>query len=165
MTISDNASSSTAPRRWRVTSTAVVGGLVALAAALAAWLWWLADDDSAGPDVGISVEDVADDRFDDTLIGERVTISGEVAAALLPEKVFWVGDGFGDPSVLVVASTAVPGLEEGLLVRVTGTVVDIEDSGLLDQLDPSETDVGADFGRYEDQNVVADATVVVLDRE
>lgn len=161
MTTSDNGSPSTAPRRR---GTAAVIGVLVVLAALAAWLWWLADDDSAGPETGISLEEVAEDRFNDTLIGERVTISGEVAAAVVPEQAFWVGDGFGDPSVLVIASSSVPGLEEGLLVRVTGTVVDIEDTGLLDQL-VIETEVGADFGRYEDQNVVADATVVVLDRE
>lgn len=161
MLSSENGSASTASRR--VGPAAIAIGVLVVLAALAAWLWWLADDESAGPDVGTTLEEVADDRFQDALVGERVTISGEVAGALVDETVFWVGDGLGDASVLVAASSPVPDLEEGLLVEVTGTVVDIEDSGLLDEL-AVETAVGADFGRYDQQNVVADATVTVLER-
>lgn len=137
--------------------------LAAIAAAL--WLWLASDDESAGPDVGVSVDDVAEDRFSDFLIGEEVTLSGEIVA-FLDERAFWIGgDGFLGDSVLIVTEAPVVGLEEETVVEAHGVVADFESTGISDELDSDETTVGADFGPYEEQNVLLATHVEVIEPE
>lgn len=154
----------TAPPRRMLSGTAAAVALALLVLAGVAgglWLWLAADDDSAGPEIGVTVEDVAEDRFADVLVGEEVTISGELTAWLIPGRAFWIGsDGVIGDNVLIVIDSPVEGLDDDTVVRATGVVADFDAVALLDELD--ETDVGADFGPYEDQNVVLADEVTIL---
>ena len=160
------------PRRVRTTrdgrrpALAAIAILLLLAAiAIVTWVVWLSDDDEAGPEAGVTLEDVADDRFTDELIGQQVTISGEVSAQLVPGRTFWIGGGLGGEDVLVAAGEASAGLDDGATVQVTGTVADFETLDLAGELGLDEDDLGPEFGPYEEQNVIRDASVTVLDSE
>ena len=82
------------------------------------------DDDSAGPEVGVDVDDLADgpDLGDPLapLEGSEVQVSGEVSEVYESDAFEIAGP---DGSALVIPSSAVPeGLEEGALVQADGTV-------------------------------------------
>lgn len=107
-----------------------VGWLLAflLVAAVVVAFWiWTNDDDSAGPERGVTVEDVADeqafdeDGFADDLTGRQVTVSGNVSEVLGNSAVRLGGDDFGGDGLLVIGVSQ-PDIDEGDDVRVTGAV-------------------------------------------
>lgn len=115
-------------------------------------------DESAGPEEGASVEDVAeaepddDDMTGDDLLGQDVTVSGELTE-VVADGAFWVGgsgDFFGEGGAPVVSASgtfADMGIDdpEGLvdsdtIVQVSGTVqefvlVDLEEEWGIDLVD------------------------------
>ena len=105
----------------------VVGLAGAIIAAILLWAWLANDDDSAGPERGVTVEDVADadafddDGFADSLLGQQVTVSGNVSDSLAHNAIRLGGEDFGGDGILVIQVTA-PSIREGDNVRVTGTV-------------------------------------------
>ncbi len=99
-------------------AAAIVGIIVAL---VAVWVVLAALDDSAGPERGVTLEQVADEP--DELEGRSVTVSGELAEFVVPGRAFPLGEGFADTVLVVPATgTQVPPLEEDDVLQVTGTV-------------------------------------------
>ena len=99
-------------------AAALVGILVV---AVAAWIVLAALDDSAGPERGVTLEQVADEP--DELEGRSVTVSGELAEFVVPGRAFPLGEGFTDTVLVVPATeTQVPPLEEDDVLQVTGVV-------------------------------------------
>lgn len=108
-------------------------------------------DDSAGPEQGTDVEDVAEadpdenDREGPDLLGQRVTVSGE-ATELAGPTAFWIGgDLLGGDSVLVLSSSGSfedatdPVTEETVendtVLQVRGTVRELDIAALEDEFD------------------------------
>jgi hypothetical protein len=102
-------------------------------------------DDSAGPETGTDVEEVAEEPMEDetgddeaaqgaeSLVGQTVTVSAEISEVISPGAIRIGGDEGGDESLLVVSGAAESfaemgfGVSEGLVdddvvVQVTGTV-------------------------------------------
>lgn len=99
-------------------TTAIVGILVLL---VAVWIVLAVLDDSAGPERGVTLEQVADEP--DELEGRSVTVSGELAEFLVPGRALPLGEGFTDTVLVVPASgTQVPPLEDDDVLQVTGVV-------------------------------------------
>lgn len=95
-------------------------GAIALAL-LAVVLPACTDSDSAGPEAGTTVSEVAKAQNAD-LIGKTVNVSGEVEKVIGPKVFIIEGDRlFNDPEVLVVSDTGSPVIDD-TRVRVTGTV-------------------------------------------
>ncbi len=120
--------------------------VVAIIAAIVAWAWLANDDDSVGPERGVTVEDVADsdafdgDGFADSLVGQQVTVSGNVSEMIGQNAIRLGGEDFGGDGILVIQVTA-SGISEDDDVRVTGTVRDFDAAAF-------ERDFGTDV--YED---------------
>lgn len=129
---------------------------LAVATAVAMAVWALAEDDSAGPEVGpATVSAVADDpgRF----VGEQVTVSGEVAEVYYLDGLEGATGGtdqefsglafvLDDEDLLVVgARDASAFVTEGDVVQVTGTVREFEAEGF-----------GEDFGWQFDDPFLID---------
>lgn len=99
-------------------AAAIVGILVIL---VAVWIVLAAFDDSAGPQQGVTLEQVTDEP--DELEGRSVTVSGELAEFVVPGRAFPLGEGFRDTVLVIPASgTQVPPLEEDDVLQVTGVV-------------------------------------------
>lgn len=152
----------------------------ALALLLAATAACSGEEDSAGPEIGADVEDVAEppgadeepfedddaDAEDSALVGQTVTVSGEITDVLAPGAIR-VGGADGRDSVVVLsapfASFEALGLEDpeqladsGAVLQVTGTVRQL-------LVEPFEEEFGIEydaetFAPLEGANViVADA--------
>ena len=106
---------------------------IVVAAGVAALVAWLVADDSAGPDVGVTVQDVADAPED--YYGELVTVSGEVTdtvPAIAPTTApsdpgtlaFSLGGDTVGEQVLVTSADASPFtvITGDSVVQVTGRV-------------------------------------------
>jgi len=148
--------------------TWVVLFAVALVAAIAAWVWLVNDDDSAGPERGVTVEDIAEtDAFDDdgfagSLIGQQVTVSGNVSEVVGATAIRLGGDDFGGDGILVVqVSGAGASVTEGDDVRVTGTVRDFDAAAFERELgsDVYEDDI---YDPWVDENVLVASNVTEL---
>ncbi|WP_225753540.1 hypothetical protein [Actinotalea sp. Marseille-Q4924] len=135
-------------------------------------------DDSAGPEAGTSVEDVAESDPDENdpgaeLLGQTVTVSGEIDE-IVDETAFRIGgDGLGGDSVLVVSSTpafADLGIEltqdladEDRVLQVTGTVREFVEEDLEEELDVDYDDEL--YEEFEGQNVIVADQVATLPGE
>ncbi len=116
------------PERQRRGSAAgwLVAFLLVAAAVVAFWIW-ANDDDSAGPERAVTVEDVADeqafdeDGFAGDLIGREVTVGGNVSEVVGDSAARLGGDDFGGDGLLVIGVSQ-PDIDEGDDVRITGTV-------------------------------------------
>ncbi len=133
--------------------------LLAVIALLTALLPGCAQDDPEA-EAGVEVEDITDDAEDAnpyfdpvSLIGEEVTVSGEVSDYLDGGGFRISGDEFGDTGLPVV-SDGDTALAEGQLVQVTGEVVEFDrdaleaegyviDDGFADDLAIAATQVEA----------------------
>jgi hypothetical protein len=96
----------------------------AMAVAVFALIAGCGDDDrSAGPERGITVDEVQEDQYfyEGEYLGQVVTISGAVTA-VIGERTFEIdGEDYGEDSLLVI--TAEPGaVAVGDVLRITGTV-------------------------------------------
>jgi len=143
--------------------------LVALVViAFGAWVVWaLVDDDSAGPDTGVTLNEIADEPGQH--IGRTVTISGEVEsvepdglvggdASVRPRAFAIGGDALGE-QVLVVPSGGLTaaGVDEGDIVQVTGTVRRFSAEEFQDDFD---IDFGAGlFGDFEARPAIVAAAI------
>lgn len=128
-------------------------------------------EDSAGPETGASVDDVRDDGIDEEdfladpepYLGDKVTVSAEVADVIGPAAFTIAGEG-GPPPVLVVsAPNSIPKISDNTVVKVTGTV---RDFGIT----TVESDLGIDLDDplvlgYEDDHVIVADSVSVLKAE
>jgi len=147
-------------------------GILLVGALAWALIATFADEESAGPEAGISLSDLASDP--EGLFGSRVVVSGEVSdvvggeeaalpAGATPGRGFVIGD--VGQSVLVVGTrvaqlTALSGdedLAEGDVVQVTGMVREFDLAAL-------EEDLGADladdaFAPFEDRPVLVASAV------
>jgi hypothetical protein len=127
------AAASTGQQRRRAERRRPGGGLAAAAALglLAAVVvivaaFALLDQDSAGPETGVTIEDVADEP--ERYVGQTVTVSGEVDEVVAPNA-FTIGD---DDELLVVIPRLGPAAnpaaleEDDAVVRITGQVASLE---------------------------------------
>lgn len=124
-----------------------------------------ASETSAGPEESVDVEDVAQAEQDspyfdiDPLVGDEVTISGEVSE-ILSETAFRIsGDEFGDEGVAVVMAGGVQ-LEEGAVAQVTGTVTERNADAVNEALDTDLAD--EDLADLTEEYVISANTVDVL---
>lgn len=135
--------------------------LALLVVALLAWALWATfwqDGDSAGPDVGVTLSDIAEDP--EEYYGQRVVVSGQIDDVLEEDDAVGTDDtgaaGFvlGDDSELLVIGANLPALAaidandeiaEGDVVQVTGTVQAFDEAEF-------ESELGADLeeGVFED---------------
>lgn len=129
-------------------------------------------DDSAGPETGADVEDVAEQPIVEepvenaSFLGQTVTVSAEIEEMVSPQA-FWIG---GDDQVLVISSGASfeemgfdisEGLvEDDVVVRVTGTVKEFDLAGLEDEFGVDYDDEV--FEPFEGQHVIVADDVSTL---
>ncbi len=141
---------------------------LALVAALVLWVWLVNDDDSAGPERGVTVEDIADsDAFDEdgfagSLIGQQVTVSGNVSEVVGMNAVRIGGEDFGGDGILVIqVSGAGSTITEDDDVRVTGTVRDFDAAAFEREFgtDIYEDDV---YDPWVDENILVASNVTEL---
>ena len=110
---------------------------------------------SAGPERGVTAQDVADDTgvlIDDDMIGSEVTVSGEVAEVVGPLG-FVIGDSDWTGGPLRVVNFTGEKVTEGDVLRVKGTVRRFLDSRQYED----EFGVNFDESRYaawEDDHVL-----------
>lgn len=101
-------------------AVATMLGILALIAAVAALALVLLDDDSAGPERGVSLNELVDDT--QAYVGDQVTVSARVDSTVGPG--FVLGGDIGE-TVLVAPSLnrqALPPIAAEDVVQVTGTV-------------------------------------------
>ncbi|WP_199430532.1 hypothetical protein [Qaidamihabitans albus] len=82
------------------------------------------DDGTAGPETGADVEDITEDDYfaDDQYVGEEVTVSANVTEVIDPQSFVLAGEDYGDDSLLVLSGKDARKVQEGDVVKVTGTV-------------------------------------------
>ncbi|MHA6626794.1 hypothetical protein ACU61A_15275 [Pseudonocardia sichuanensis] len=107
------------------------------------------EDTSAGPETGVSVEDIQERQYfhEGEYLGQTVTISAAVTAVLSPRHLEVAGTDYGEDSLLVVTEQPVE-VAVGDVLRVTGTVgqyhVTMEEEGVppvpYDQYEKYETE-------------------------
>lgn len=80
-------------------------------------------DDSAGPETGADVQEIADTGYfaSDEYVGQTVTVSAEVTEVLSPSSFELGGVGYGDESLLVISAERAD-VRDGEVVKVTGKV-------------------------------------------
>ncbi len=103
--------------------------LAAIVAAIVLGVWLVNDDDSAGRERSVTVEDIAGttafdaDGFADRLLGRQVTVSGNVSEVIGFNAIRLGGDDFGGDGILVIlVGGAGAAITEDDNVRVTGAV-------------------------------------------
>ncbi len=145
----------------------VIGLAGVIIAAILLWAWLANDDDSAGPERGVTVEDVADadafddDGFADSLLGQQVTVSGKVSDMLAHNAVWLGGDDFGGDGILVIQVTA-PGISEDDNVRVTGTVREFDAAAFEREFGAVDYN-GVEYDPWRHENILVASTVTELD--
>ncbi len=128
--------------------------------AAAVLLGGCAGRDSAGPEVGVTVEDVQEPQpfFEGEYLGRVVTVSAEVTGVLGPRSIELAAREYGEDSLLVQAPQPIEA-RPGQVVRVTGTVgqyhVFLESEGVP----PVQGDM---FEEYETEAYLYDAAVEPL---
>lgn len=140
--------------------------VVAFVAAIVLWVWLANDDESAGPERGVTVEDVAEpdafknDGFADSLVGQQITVSGNVSAMVGQNAIRLGGEDFGGDGILVIQVTA-SGITENDDVRVTGTVRDFDAAAFEREFG---TDIYGDdlYNLWDDENVLIASNVTKL---
>lgn len=131
------------------------------------------DEESAGPETGMDVEDIAegeiedteygvyeDDELgqfkDDTLVGDTVLVSANLSRIVEPGKALAIGADVVDGGLLVLLPpklTDVPNLEEGMDIQVYGTVIDFAVAYVEDDYDPFDIDDEL-YVDWEEENAV-----------
>ncbi len=147
-------------RAPRVPIAWLIATVAAVALAVTGWIVWasLYEDEATGPEIGITVGDVAESGND--LVGRSVTVSAEIDDVYGPAAFSLVGD----PDLLVLTSKKLQreeplafGLGERDVVRVSGTVRTL-DRRLLEALG---IDLSADVvERWRGDPVVVAASVI-----
>ncbi len=140
--------------------------VVAIIAAIVVWAWLANNDDSAGPEQGVTVADIAesdafdDDGFADSLVGQQVTVSGNVSEMVGQNAIRLGGEDFGGDGILVIQVTA-SGISEDDNVRVTGTVRDF-DAASFEREFGTDVYEGDLYNPWEDENVLVASNVTKL---
>lgn len=135
-------------------------------------------DDSAGPEAGTDVEDVAESDPDENdpgseLLGQTVTVSGQIDE-IVDETAFRLGgDGLAGDSVLVVSASepfAHLGIElteelaeQDRVLQVTGTVQEFVEEDLEEEFDVDYDDEL--YEEFEGENVIVADQVETLPGE
>ncbi len=138
----------------------------AIIVAIGLWAWLANDDDSAGPERGVTVEDIADteafddDGFGDSLLGQQVTVSGNVSEMVGQNALRLGGEDFGGDGILVIQVTA-SGITEDDDVRVTGTVREF-DVAAFERDFGTEVYEGDLYTPWVDENVLVASNVTEL---
>jgi hypothetical protein len=174
----DHARTTTLPQGWQI-------GFIAVLAVLG---FTACNEDSAGPEVGADVEDVREepgiDGNDDAVggavdgdnavggdeelfedpepfLGERVTVSAEVAEVVSPAALRIAGEGFpeSEPVLVVGAPNGVPNVDDDDIAEVTGTVREFAVADVEQELD---IDLFVD---YEDDHVIVASSVTIITDE
>ncbi len=156
------------PRQTTVTIgiLLVVGLAGAIIAGILLWAWLANDDDSAGPERGVTVEDVADadafddDGFADGLLGQQVTVSGNVSDMLAHNAIRLGGEDFGGDGILVIQVTD-RGITEDDNVRVTGTVREFDAAAFDREFGTVEYN-GVEYDPWRHENLLVASTVTKL---
>ncbi len=142
--------------------------VLAIVAAIVLWVWLVDDDDSAGPERGVTVEDVAesdafdDDGFANSLVGQQVTVSGNVSEVIGRNAIRLGGDDFGGDGILVIqVNGAGASITEDDNVRVTGTVRDYDVAAFEREFgtDVYEDDI---YDPWVDENILVASSVTEL---
>jgi hypothetical protein len=100
-----------------VAATAIAPAAIALAVGCGE------GDRSAGPESGVTVEDMEEDQYfhEGEYLGKKVTISAAVSEILAPNSIEANGADYGDDSLLVIAQHPLD-VSVGDVLRITGTV-------------------------------------------
>lgn len=115
------------------------------------------DDSSAGPEAGVSIEELEENQYfyEGEYLGQTVTVTAAVSEILTEDRIEVNGGEYGDESLLVIAKQPLD-VAVGDVVRITGTVgqyhVTIEEEGVP----PVPYDVYED---YESEEYLYGATV------
>ena len=111
----------------------------------------LVDGDSAGEDVGVTVEDVLEDT--DDYVAETVTISGRVRR--LERGAYVVGRNPEEPLLLLTTAHTRNEAPVGDIARIVGVVRRFDREVLREFRGPFDARLGADYlNEYEGQPVV-----------
>ncbi len=142
----------------------LLGAVVAVVIGFFAWA--AAGDDSAGPERGVTVEDIPeseafdDDAFADSLVGRQVTVSGNVSEVIGSNAIKLGGGDFDGDGILILQVSG-DSITEGDDVRVTGTVRDYDAAAFFRELGPGFDDDL--YNRWVDENVLIASNVTMLD--
>lgn len=141
--------------RGRGSGIGLMVGIVLIA--IAVWIVLAALDDSEGRELGVTLEQVADEPGE--LEGRSVTVSGELAEYVIPGRAFPLGEGYTGPVLVVPANgTRVPPLGEDDVAQVTGTVHPRFESGEL--AEETDVDVEADaFDLFDGRPVIVATSI------
>jgi hypothetical protein len=115
---------------------------------------------TAGPEVGVSVDEVQEDQpyFEGEYLGERVVVSAEVTDVLDPRHLELAGGEYGEDSLLVRTAGPVE-VRQGEVVRVAGTVGQYQRFLESEGVPPVQYDM---YEEYETEAYLYDAEVEVL---
>jgi hypothetical protein len=117
------------------------------------------EDDTAGPEQGVTVEEIQEPQYfyEGEYLGQEVTVSAAVTAVIDPRSFELAGEDYGADSLLVMTS-APAAVQEGQVVRVTGTV------GQFHRLSEDDYAPGTydRYEKYETEAYLHDATLVPL---
>ncbi len=142
--------------------------VVVILAGIALWKW-SNDDESAGPERGVTVEDVAesdafeDDGFADDFLGRQVTVSGNVSEIVSSDAIRLGGDDFGGDGILIIGVTTA-NISEGQDVRITGTVREFDPIALQREFGSAAFNDHR-YGPWKDENVLVASTTSRLSNQ
>jgi hypothetical protein len=133
------------------------GMVVAGAAAVGALVAGCGDDRSAGPERGVTVDEVQENQYfyEGEYLGQVVTVSGAVTKTISNRTFEIDGEDYGEDSLLVITAEPVA-VAEGDVLRVTGTV------GQYHRVMESEEPIynqSERYEKYETEAVLHDASV------
>jgi hypothetical protein len=118
------------------------------------------DDRGAGPERGVTVDEVQEDQYfyEGEYLGQVVTVSGAVTE-VISDRTFEIdGEDYGEDSLLVITAEPVT-VAVGDVLRITGTV------GQYHRVMESETPIYNEserYEKYETEAVLHDASVQPL---
>jgi len=133
-------------------------GVVAIAPLILALAVACGDDSSAGPEAGVTIEDLEENQYfyEGEYLGQTVTVSAAVSEILTEDRIEVNGGEYGDESLLVIMKQPVD-VAVGDVIRITGTVgqyhMTMEEA---EGVPPVQYDVYED---YESEEYLYDATV------
>ena len=141
-----------------------MGGVLVALVAICGLTWWLIEsDDSAGPERGVTLEQVVDqpERF----VGQQVVVSGSIAEMNLRPRAFGLGGELGELALVIPQEGT--GWDHTVTaeddVRVTGTVRIFHRADWRDELNMGGDDVFLD--PFEGQAMIYASKVELLDQD
>lgn len=118
------------------------------------------DEQSAGPEQGVTVDEVQENQYfyEGEYLGQVVTVSGAVTETISDRTFEIDGEDYGEDSLLVITAEPVA-VAEGDVLRITGTV------GQYHRVMESEEPIynqSERYEKYETEAVLHDASVQPL---